>query len=271
MPPAPRTPNLPEPARSALALYEKGRFEELIRLVDESLPKAWPEQDWQDLLALRGLARLRLGRNFDAGADFDDVLKAQHDPLSFARANAAYGRGKLKHLKGDIWGAFQDFSISLEASVAGGGRPLDRESRGTMERVLEEAKPSGAGDPFYHLQRGNFYRMTGDLTKAVEELSRAAQLKPDNPTIQVRLGDAFLACGDLARSREAYAAARAQDPGRPAPLLGLAQVAVREGKTDEAFALLTEARPLLDDPKLLETNDAFAPLHSDPRWPKLLM
>jgi tetratricopeptide (TPR) repeat protein len=96
---------------------------------------------------------------------------------------------------------------------------------------------------------GVAYGELGRRTEAISLLERAAELEPEEPEHLVALGRLLASWDDRLQAREAFNAAREIAPGNPGAYQGLAELERREGRFDEALALLEIALgiPGLDD------------------------
>lgn len=86
----------------------------------------------------------------------------------------------------------------------------------------------------------------GDHATAVTMYERAVEISGQDPDINVQLGDARLAAGDLEGAVVAYRAALSSDIHHPRALLGLGSVQLRLGKPEAAVRNLQKAAPELD-------------------------
>ena len=100
-----------------------------------------------------------------------------------------------------------------------------------------------------YLKRGETYRRHGDLTAAVRDLRRAAQLDPTATRALEQLGDAYYAQQWYAHAADRYAAYVRIDDRSPRVLYKLGLSRYREGTPASAIAPLRQA---------VHLNDQFA-------------
>jgi tetratricopeptide (TPR) repeat protein len=107
---------------------------------------------------------------------------------------------------------------------------------------------------------GVAYGELGRRTEAIALLTKAAELEPEEPDHLVALGRLLASWDDRIQAREAFAAAREIASDCPGAYQGLAEMERREGRFDEALALLETALeiPGLDD----ETRTALLSRHT---------
>ncbi|MBE0398776.1 tetratricopeptide repeat protein [Halomonas sp. FME1] len=88
----------------------------------------------------------------------------------------------------------------------------------------------------------------GDYATATTLYERAAELSNEDVNINVRLGDARLASGDLQGALHSYRAALEKNIDTPTALLGLGSTQLRLDKVESALRNLRQAAPALDTP-----------------------
>ncbi len=93
-----------------------------------------------------------------------------------------------------------------------------------------------------HNQLGRIHDHLRQYAAAAAAYRRAVELNPSDATIRENLGDSLLEAGD-ATAADAFRETLKLDPDRFEARDKLAVLLAREGKLDEAFALLTEAGP----------------------------
>jgi len=82
------------------------------------------------------------------------------------------------------------------------------------------------------------YGRLGMFNEAVATVERAIELAPGDPEHPATLGALQVDLGLLARARDSFARSLALDPAQPTALRGLAEIARREGRYDDALAHL---------------------------------
>ena len=80
-------------------------------------------------------------------------------------------------------------------------------------RALDEALRLGPQDALVHGLRALYWKRQGDYSKALAEQVQAAQIQPDNAGLQLALGQAYAAAGDLVSALAAYEQATTLAPG----------------------------------------------------------
>jgi type IV pilus biogenesis/stability protein PilW len=85
------------------------------------------------------------------------------------------------------------------------------------------------------MQMGVTYLEQRDLPSAMRELTKAAELDPENPEIDMTLGLAYQARGDLEKAEEYLRAAIRKNPDYAAAHNNLGNLLVIKGKGDEAI------------------------------------
>ncbi len=185
------------------------------------------------------------------------------DALSHLSAAIAKdpSHGEAQFLYGQLLnarGRYEEAEKSLrsaEKNVEAGGDYLNQLAIALLEqRKLEEAEEVALdflrtypSDARARSLLGEIYLSRKQYEPARAQLIQALLTDPNDPRAQIALGRTWLAIGkarndaqDLAKAKQVLAAARGVDEGRR--LLALGQVALAEGKVDEADALLQQAR-----------------------------
>lgn len=109
------------------------------------------------------------------------------------------------------------------------------------EAALRAAALSGPDLPITHLHYGAYLARSGMFEQAIEQLSSALDLDPDDPTIRGELGIAHALKGDFATAASAMEGAleRAEDDSWTRVLLGLMYLQL--GQLEEASEQLLQA------------------------------
>lgn len=85
------------------------------------------------------------------------------------------------------------------------------------------------------MQMGMTHLEQRNLPQAMREITMAAELDPENPEIDLALGLAYQARGDLRKSEEHFRAAIRKKPGYPEAHNNLGIVLSRQGRGEEAI------------------------------------
>jgi len=93
-------------------------------------------------------------------------------------------------------------------------------------------------------QLGGILLQQGELTGAISQYERAAELDPQEPRYQVRLGSLYASRGDLAQAEAAFQAALASDANNAEAYAGLADVAYRQCRVNVAVQAMATAAGL---------------------------
>jgi len=84
-------------------------------------------------------------------------------------------------------------------------------------------------------------KLRGWSERAADLAARGERADPDEPEVQLALGEVCAAAGRAERAERAFRAVLARDPGRLEALIGLARIAHDAGRHDEAEALCQRA------------------------------
>lgn len=107
---------------------------------------------------------------------------------------------------------------------------------GSSERELKKRPQSSTA----HSNLGIALLNSGKLEEAIQKLNESLALNDRNYAALAALAKAYILRGDFTEARALYDRARALAPRRPGPLLGLANLANREGRLEEGCALLRD-------------------------------
>jgi tetratricopeptide (TPR) repeat protein len=185
----------------------------------------------------------------------DDAL--EHLSAAIAR-NPAHGEaqflyGQLLNSRGRYAEAEKSLR-SAEPNVAAGGDYLNQLAIALLEQnKLEQAEETAQNflraypaDARARSLLGEIYLTRKQYEPARAQLIQALRTDPNEPRAQIALGRTWLAIGkarndaqDLAKAKQVLATAQGVDEGRR--LLALGQVALAEGKLEDAGSLLQQA------------------------------
>jgi tetratricopeptide (TPR) repeat protein len=102
------------------------------------------------------------------------------------------------------------------------------------ETCYEQAYALGRADLTLVYNLGVIYEYRGRPSRALEMLSKAAQMEPSFTPVHTRLGDAYGRMGELEKARNAYERALAIEPDHIQSLRGLGQVLIDLGDEEAA-------------------------------------
>jgi tetratricopeptide (TPR) repeat protein len=119
--------------------------------------------------------------------------------------------------------------------------PNDFEARANAARVLAESGDAAAAAARYRALADDLFERNREAD-ALAALKQAVRLNPGDVAGRTQLARAFLGMGDVAGAREFLDAETAADD--PGLLIALAEVALREGRLDDARPAVTRALEL---------------------------
>ncbi len=230
-------------ARSNLGavLVRMGRYEEAIGQYREALRIAPPEVSPNLRLNL-ALAYYKSFQIPAAAAELEDLNTSQ--PLNL---NIALLLADCRLRLGEFQKAV-DAITPLEAAHREDpavnyvlGMALIRLGRTAEGQVLVDRILSRGESAEGHFLVASAAFSAGDYPAAVKELTRAAALNPDVPSLQSYLGKALLFTGDADGAVEAFHKALAADPNDFDADYYLASILARRGQKQESHALLEHA------------------------------
>jgi tetratricopeptide (TPR) repeat protein len=245
-------------ARSNLGavLSKLGRYEDAILEYQAAL-KAAPREVAPKLRFNLGLAYYKSFQISEAADEFEALHRAQPADLNLALllADCRLRTGELQSAI-DILTPLETSQPDQPALDYVLGMALIRSGRVTegqlrVDRILRRGD-SAEG----RFLLGAALFTAGDYPAAVTELSKAAALKADVPSLQSYYGQALLFTGDADGASAAFAKELASNPNDFEANFHLASILARRGK-------MAEARPLLERavrvrPGSLEARDALA-------------
>lgn len=228
-----------EVLRSALALGEEGRWDEMVALLSETLER---EPDDPYLLCWLGIAERELGHDSSAYENFRRCLA--QDPVD----------PHLLALAGSGLAAFDDPDAETAlraAALAGPDVPMARlqygaylAREGLLDEALEHLRAAlelSPEDPVVHTELAAALAFKGEPSSAVTELEEALELAPDDSWSRVLLGLLHVELNSFEEAAEAliHAAEERDDDAEAQMLAALAAAAV--GWEEPAHAALTRA------------------------------
>ncbi|MDF1527101.1 MAG: tetratricopeptide repeat protein [bacterium] len=110
-------------------------------------------------------------------------------------------------------------------------------------------------DPTSWLAAGIASYRAGDLSNAMERLTRSASLDPGNPITLLALGETAVMTGDLTKADQYFSTAHELSPSTQSANR-LALLRIRDGHLESANEILTKA--LADDPRDIMTRNNLA-------------
>jgi tetratricopeptide (TPR) repeat protein len=227
-------------------LYSQGSYPEAIRYYEKAFAGGAGTTDGRYRAAV---SLVREGRADEALSHLEAAIA--RDP---AHGEAQFLYGQLLNARGRHAEAEKALR-SAEKNVEAGGDYLSQLAIALLEQnKLEEAEEIAVdfaraypSDARARALLGEIYLSRKQYEPARAQLIQALRTDPNEPRAQIALGRTWLAIGrsrsdaqDLAKAKQVLAAARGVDEGRR--LLALGQVALAEGKLDEARNLLQQAR-----------------------------
>jgi len=200
----------------------RGRMSEKLGKVQKAIFDSWQDGRGNHVVAAQHL--IRKGRYVEA---LEEALKASPaDPFYYYSLVVS---GSVRHLMGDPEGAEKDLDRALQMSrkrpEAFMARAWLRLDQGKLTEGVEDAIQARnltvQGDEFEADLRellGFLYCRQGKLEEATRELDRFLELKPSDPAILVRRGEAFRSAGFLEQAAREASAALALDPNHSAAI-----------------------------------------------------
>ena len=237
-------PSQPDQARGNV-LRNQGRYEEALAAYRKGLEKS-PN---------RTVLRLRIAETYLDMGRLEEAERAYREVLERS----------------------PDDEAALEAAFLGlaqiaDSRGQNEEARKWLTSVLER-NPENL---YARMSRANLRLSAGKAEAAVEDYARAVEQDRTNKAALYGYGAALLAAGDAKNARTAFERLEQLDGDSPLGAYGLARLAAKEGKADEALRLLGEALrrakqkgvPL--DPKEVAGDDFLASLRDRTDFDRLL-
>ncbi len=226
-------------------LYSQGNYSEAISYYEKAFVGSAGSTEGRYRAAV---SLVREGRADDALSHLSAAIAK--DP---AHGEAQFLYGQLLNARGRHEEAEKSLR-SAEKNVEAGGDYLNQLAIALLEQgKLEEAEEVALdfnrrypSDARARSLLGEIYLSRKQYEPARAQLIQALRTDPNDPRAQIALGRTWLAIGkarndaqDLAKAKQVLATAQGVDEGRR--LLALGQVALAEGKLDDAGTLLQQA------------------------------
>jgi tetratricopeptide (TPR) repeat protein len=234
---------------------EDARAEEAVARIDEALRAGG---DRPELLALRGVALAAAGRDVEARNAVDRALALAPESAAprIARARLLLAADAAADAVTDLemLAAEHDEDPEVHSALA-----LARSAAGDLRGARSSLTRALALDARRPLDRRRLARAlleSGDFESAERELSRLLRDNPRDAVALEGLGDCAFARGDPEAAEAAFQHAIASAPESADAHLALARFRGRQGRHDEAVALLRRARARSLEPALQERIDA---------------
>lgn len=187
----------------------QGRYRQAIVDLDQALKL---DPNYTDARNNRGFALMQLGRWDRALADFNTTLAVNSKAV-----NTLANRGFVKLSLGDSAGAIVDFTAAMlldpdnpkyyqhrrEAYLLDGAVEQAQKDAITIERLTAMQQYHAAvqrrpSDPNAYLARGQQYRKTGDVVRALADITRARDLAPGRTDVRLVLAQTLFERNDFA-------------------------------------------------------------------------
>lgn len=153
----------------ALSLQDLGQHAEALNDLDAALALS---ADYVDAVYARGVSLKKLERFQEASDSYSHVLSKAGRYVA-----ASHGRATVRYAMADYAGAIEDFTVCIE---------------------------QGMDCYDVRLLRGLALHRTGQSTQAIEDLSRAISLRPQDGSTYFRRSQVYKELGDEARSAEDF-------------------------------------------------------------------
>jgi tetratricopeptide (TPR) repeat protein len=228
-------------ARSNLgaALVHLGRYEEAIEQYRTALARAGHNPAISFNL---GLALYKAARFSEAATELARVVELQpanrNAVLLLAECHLQLAENRKVI---DLLSPLQDAYAEDRAYAYLLGTALIREDETERGQAFIDRVLRGGDSPEGHLLMGEAHLRAHQYPAAVEELSRAATLNPNLPTVHSLRGQALLAMQDAEAAEQAFRRELETNPNDFDANLHLGNLRKDEGRYDEALAYLTRA------------------------------
>ncbi len=188
----------------------------------------------------RGNVLVNNGKREEAAAEYREAARlAPRSALARERlGDTNYDLGR----KDDALAAYRDAAAVDPDSVT--ARLGDRGDLAAARAELTAGLQRAPSNLFLLLSRGNYAAKAGDRDAAVEDYTRAVNLKSDNVPALYQLGIALLEKGDLPAAQRTFDRLIDVAPGAPEGHYGRARLLAARGQ--DASAALAQAEKLLE-------------------------
>lgn len=197
-----------------------------------------------------GLAHYKAARVPDAAATFAEVIgrDRQHLNARLLLADCYLQMGRYQDVV-DLLALFEEeFADNLAYAYVLGTAFIETERPEHGQRLIERIFAGGESAEG-HLLMATALIASGDNPKALEELQRAAALKPSLPLVHSLMGRALLRTGDQAGAAGAFLKELQNNPNDFQANLEIGDIKKRDQLFDEAEPYITRAlRMRPDDP-----------------------
>jgi tetratricopeptide (TPR) repeat protein len=133
-----------------------------------------------------------------------DAVATLHDAKKKLPASASLERafGEVAEVEGDFEGALTHYHAAL--AIDANDAPTHFHLAGLLRRIrkfdeagaeLEKVAAVDKDYPGLSLERGLLYEQAGDVGKAIEQFKAALARAPEDPDLQLRVGEAYVAIG----------------------------------------------------------------------------
>jgi predicted Zn-dependent protease len=233
-----------ERAQAVAAIAAKGQAQRAVDLLGAQIAKA-PKDGWLQLYM--GWAQLAKGDATEANQAFEQAMTLAPG----TKLPALYGQGQAKLLVADVEGARASFAKILETAndhvcaqvglIATMPPSQSTQQVAELEAVLQR-KDIGSADPRCVVQAhtliGDVHRIAGRNDMARQRYRDALKLVPSDIPAHGGLAAVELREGKLALAADHVAKALAVQPDHPDTLLLQAELKTREGKLQDAQAIV---------------------------------
>lgn len=195
-----------------------------------------------DATAHRLLAQaLRLAGDRDgarAAIDRAIALAPEDAPLHLERAGLLLEERQLDEAQAALARAVGLDPNQFPAYIIQAHLALGRNDLAEAERLLRTAQRIAPEHPHVASIEGGLALRRGDADRALAVLSQAAQRAPEEPLLRNALGFAYLAKGHFAFAEQAFRGLLERHPGSVSLTLLIADLCQRQGRIDDAVALV---------------------------------
>lgn len=194
--------------------------------------------------ALLGDVRLNLEQWPEAAAAYEASLALSDD------VNIRILAGSTRQQLGELDAAIAHYQAAVALDPSAGlawqslGSAQQQQGRLTDAAAAFEQAVALEDNALARSQLGGILLQQGELTGAISQYERAAELDPQEPRYQVRLGSLYASQGALTRAEAAFQAALASDANNAEAYAGLADAAYRQCRVNVAVQAMATAAGL---------------------------